>query len=77
MGPGAKEFWTRAVVFTSKDENLNKAHVRLLEARLVDLAHDAKRANVENGKLPATPAVSKHDRAEVETFSTRCLSLTR
>ena len=23
-GPGAKEFWDRAVVFASKDENLNK-----------------------------------------------------
>ena len=31
----SKDFWTRAMVFTSKDQNLNKAHVRYLEARLV------------------------------------------
>lgn len=67
-GPGAKEFWTRAVAFASKDENLNKAHVRFLEARLVALAHDAKRAKVENGNAPATPGLSEYDRAEAETF---------
>jgi hypothetical protein len=27
----AREFWDRAVVFVSKDENLTKAHVRYLE----------------------------------------------
>ncbi len=34
----AKDFWTHAAVFTSKDENLNKAHVQYLESRLVILA---------------------------------------
>src|SRR3954447_11800811 len=29
-----KEFWTRRVVFSSKDRNLNKAHIQYLEARL-------------------------------------------
>jgi len=29
-----REFWTGLVAFTSKDDNLNKAHVRYLEARL-------------------------------------------
>ena len=67
-GPGAKEFWDRAVVFASKDENLNKAHVRFLEARLVALAQVAKRARLENGNAPAPPALSEYDRAEAETF---------
>jgi hypothetical protein len=31
----AEDFWTHAVVFTSKDQNLNKAHVKYLEAALV------------------------------------------
>ena len=30
-----KEFWTSAIVFVSKDENLTKAHVRYLESRLL------------------------------------------
>ena len=67
-GPGAKEFWDRAVVFASKDENLNKAHVRFLEARLIALAQAAKRAHLENGNAPALPALSEYDRAEAETF---------
>jgi hypothetical protein len=40
-----KEFWTRVVFFTSKDDNITKAHVKYLEARLVELArvpHDTK-----------------------------------
>lgn len=28
-----KDFWTSLILFTSKDENLNKAHVQYLEAR--------------------------------------------
>ncbi len=67
-GPGAKEFWERAVAFTSKDENLNKAHVKFLESRLVTLGLAAKRAKLENGNAPAIPALSEYDRAEAETF---------
>lgn len=33
-----KDFWTSCVAFTSKDENLNKAHVQYIESRLVALA---------------------------------------
>jgi hypothetical protein len=67
-GPGAKEFWERAVAFTSKDENLNKAHVRFLESRLIQLAMAAKRVQLENGTAPAAPSLSEYDRAEAETF---------
>ncbi|HEY5435494.1 MAG TPA: GIY-YIG nuclease family protein [Candidatus Limnocylindrales bacterium] len=67
-GPGAKEFWTRAIAFTSKDENLNKAHVRYLESRLVAMAQAAKRAKIENSSAPAAPSLSESDRAEAEAF---------
>jgi hypothetical protein len=67
-GPGAKEFWTRAIAFMSKDENLNKAHVRYLEARLVALAQAAKRAKIENVAVPSAPSLSEYDRAEAEAF---------
>jgi hypothetical protein len=33
-----KDFWTSLILFTSKDENLNKAHIQYLEARLTALA---------------------------------------
>ena len=43
-----KDFWTHLVLFTSKDGNLNKAHVKYLEARLVERARRARRAELEN-----------------------------
>lgn len=63
-----KDFWTHAVVFTSKDQNLNKAHVQYLEARLVALAAEAKRAELENGNAPQLPALSEADAADAEEF---------
>lgn len=63
-----RDFWTHAAVFTSKDQNLNKAHVQYLEARLVALAAEAKRAEMENGNAPQLPALSEADMADAESF---------
>lgn len=63
-----KDFWTHAAVFTSKDQNLNKAHVQYLEARLVELAAEAKRAELDNGNVPQRPALSEADAADAEGF---------
>ena len=63
-----KDFWTHAVAFTSKDQNLNKAHVQLLESRLVELAKAAKRCVLDNGNSPQSPSLSEADMAEVEGF---------
>lgn len=43
-----KDFWTRLTLFTGKDENLNKAHVRYIESRLIELANRAKRSELDN-----------------------------
>jgi hypothetical protein len=63
-----KDFWTHAVVFTSKDSNLNKAHVQRLESRLVELANAAKRCDLENGNMPAPPSLSEAEEAFAEGF---------
>ena len=63
-----KDFWTSAIFFTSKDENLNKVHVQYLEARLIQLAAEAKRCELENGNAPQLPSLSEADVAEVEGF---------
>ena len=63
-----KDFWNRAVVFTSKDENLNKAHIRYLEARLIELAKTAKRAELDNTNVGSPRLLSEPDTAEVEAF---------
>lgn len=63
-----KDFWTHAVAFTSKDQNLNKAHVQHLEARLISLARAARRCVLDNGNTPQTPSLSESDMADVEGF---------
>jgi hypothetical protein len=63
-----KDFWTHAIVFTSKDQNLNKAHVQRLEARLVELARALKRCVLDNSNVPQPPSLSEADTAEVESF---------
>jgi hypothetical protein len=64
----SKDFWTWFVAFTSKDGNINKAHVRYLESRLVGLAAVAKRSEVTNGNMPALSALSEADVADIENF---------
>ena len=63
-----KEFWNEAVVFISKDENLNKAHIKYLESRLFELASDVGRYEIQNGNKPTRSSISESDQAEMEEF---------
>ena len=63
-----KDFWTSCVAFTSKDDNLNKAHVQFIESRLIDLAGLAKRCLLDNGNAPTLPSLSEADMADAEGF---------
>lgn len=70
-----KEFWTWAVFFVSTDSNLNKAHVQHLEARLLDMVKQAKRANLDNANTPQMPALSEAETADAESFLADMLSI--
>jgi hypothetical protein len=63
-----KEFWNESVVFLSKDENLNKAHIKYLESRLYEIAKDADRYQVMNTNTPTKSSISESDQAEMEEF---------
>ncbi|WP_247232849.1 GIY-YIG nuclease family protein [Telluribacter sp. SYSU D00476] len=63
-----KDFWNEVVVFISKDENLNKAHVKYLENRLYELAHTSNRYKIDNTVTPTQSSISESDRAEMEEF---------
>ena len=63
-----KDFWTEVVAFTSKDENLTKAHVRYLESRLVEMAKQAGRYQVTNFASPQLPSLPRSDRDAMEEF---------
>jgi len=63
-----KDFWNETIVFISKDDNLNKAHIKYLENRLHDIAQSAKRYKIQNSIIPTQSSISESDRAEMEEF---------
>jgi hypothetical protein len=63
-----KDFWNETIVFISKDENLNKAHIKYLENRLHEIAKTANRYKIENTITPTQSSISESDRAEMEEF---------
>lgn len=63
-----KEFWSEVVIFTSKDENLTKAHIKHLESALVGLSKDADRYELENGNTPPESSLPRADRDAMEEF---------
>ncbi|MFN3641086.1 MAG: GIY-YIG nuclease family protein [Flavobacterium sp.] len=64
----SKDFWNETIVFISKDENLNKAHIKYLENRLHEIAKSANRYKVDNSIIPTQSSISESDRAEMEEF---------
>lgn len=63
-----KDFWNEAITFISKDENLNKAHIKYIENRLHSLAKETGRYQLENSVIPTQSSISESDRAEMEEF---------
>jgi hypothetical protein len=63
-----KDFWNEVVIFISKDENLNKAHVKYLENRLYEIAKKVNRYNLDNSNTPTRSSISESDRSEMEEF---------
>ena len=69
-----KDYWVNTVAFVSKDDNLTKAHIRYLEGRLIQTAHDCKRAVVMNSTSSGSP-LPRAARAEMDVFFHRMLQL--
>lgn len=63
-----KEFWNEVIVFTSKDENLTKAHIKYLESTLVELSKNADRYQLENGNTPPESSLPRADRDAMQEF---------
>ncbi|QOR62816.1 GIY-YIG nuclease family protein [Sulfurovum sp. ST-21] len=63
-----KDYWNEAVVLISKDDNLNKAHIKYLENRLHQIAVKVNRYEVKNSNTPTQPSISESDQAEMEEF---------
>jgi len=63
-----KEFWNEVVIFSSKDENLTKAHVKFLESTLHAMAKQSDRYELQNGNTPTESNLPRADRDAMAEF---------
>lgn len=70
-----RDFWDWAVFFMTKDASLNKAHVKYLESRLLELARAAKQCRLDNAQTSLPPTLSEAETADVESFLSDVLSI--
>lgn len=62
----SKDFFTRAVLIVSKDENLTKAHGRYLESRVIAAIRGAGRAKLVNSTEPPFKGLPEPEIADME-----------
>ena len=63
-----KDFWNEVVIFTSKDENLTKSHIKYLESRLVAMGIECQRYKLENANTPTESNLPRADKDAMEEF---------
>ena len=63
-----KNYWNDCIVIISKDNVLNKAHVKFLEYNFYSLAKSANRFLIINSNIPQCSSVSEYDNAMLEEF---------
>lgn len=63
-----KEWWSSVIILTSAENDLNKAHAKYMESRLVEIAGQAKKSSLLNLNLPTRSSLSEADVAKVEAF---------
>ena len=63
-----KAWWTSMILVSSADAEINKAHVRYLEARLIREALRIGRMRLTTGTRPPIPVLSEADVSRAEVF---------
>jgi hypothetical protein len=63
-----QDFWNEVIIFTSKDENLTKGHIKYLESRLTSISIAADRYKIENGNTPTESILPRADKDAMEEF---------
>lgn len=61
-------YWNDCVVVLSKDNILNKAHVKYLENKFYTLAVEAKRSSIINNTIPTCSSISEFDESMLVEF---------
>ena len=62
------EYWSDCIAVISKDNLLNKAHVKYLENKFYLLAQSSGRAGITNSTVPTCSSISEYDEAMLEEF---------
>ncbi|MFB6517586.1 GIY-YIG nuclease family protein [Streptomyces sp. NPDC056401] len=70
-----KSDWTHCYVLTTKDNSLNKAHVRYLEARLIALALQVDSAELENGPKSSPSGLDEWEAVTMERYLARARTM--
>lgn len=63
-----KDFWNEVILFTSKDENLTKSHIKYLESRLTKITIESDRYSAENSNNPTESTLPRADKDAMEEF---------
>jgi hypothetical protein len=63
-----KKDFKEVIFFISKDELLTKTQITYLESRMVQLAIEAKTAEIDNGNSPSLPTLHEADISDMEYF---------
>lgn len=61
-------YWSDCIIVVSKDNLLNKAHVKFLENKFYGLAKTAGRSTVINNTVPTCSSISEYDEAMLLEF---------
>lgn len=67
-GAKAKDWWTDAFVLTKTDGTLDQADADQLEARLIRLAIETNRSELDNTNIPNPPEVADFKDAEIRSL---------
>src|SRR5690606_36003136 len=63
-----KDFWSEVILFSSKDENLTKSHIKYLESRLINITINADRYKIENSNSSTLSSLPLPDQDSMEDF---------
>ncbi len=63
-----RDWWSDLIVITTAADALNKAHAKYLEARLIEVARQARTRDLENATTPPRNSLSEAGRANMEEF---------
>ena len=64
----SRDWWDDAILITAARDALHKAHVKYLEARLIQTAKEAGLMRLENGNQPTGASLNEAHTANMESF---------